>query len=364
MRVLLVDPSDRGGLVAYTSMVTRGLKLAGASVSTLGSRSLTEHEAGLLARLPVSPWGRGSAGRLAFYRKRITSWTVGAGHVLRAVYELEPDVVHFQAPLNRRLDAKLIALTSRRAAVVWTAHDVLPFEDTPRDRARFRRIYQAADGVIVHSPLAADELATLAGVQGSIVAHPVPEPSHAAPREVARRELGLPTGGRILGAVGFVRAYKGYDLLADVWEHLGERAPTLLVVGEVLADSEEPTIERLRASMRTIVRTGYAPDRELELAVAASDALVLPYARASDSGVLHLGRALGTPVLASDAPQLAASVCSTGSGVVLERTCEAWSQAVLGRLPPAPPPPPSPVAVGEAHLAAYASALRTWSTST
>jgi glycosyltransferase involved in cell wall biosynthesis len=96
----------------------------------------------------------------------------------------------------------------------------------------------------------------------------------------------------------------------------------------------------------------------MQLAIAASDALLLPYEDASESGLLHLSRALGVPVIASDAPQLAAAVASSVTGVVVPRTVDAWSAAVTSELPSPPLPEPSNLeSVGRAHLALYRELL-------
>ena len=114
---------------------------------------------------------------------------------------------------------------------MWTAHDVLPFEGTPRDKGRLRRIYRLVDDVIVHTEPARQALRDFAGVDAHVVDHLVP-PVERTPREDARRALGLPAGGRILSALGFVRGYKGYSLVADVWDALGDDAPILFLLGE------------------------------------------------------------------------------------------------------------------------------------
>jgi glycosyltransferase involved in cell wall biosynthesis len=272
-----------------------------------------------------------------------------------------PDVVHFQAPLNRRLDARLVRVLRRLAPVVWTAHDVLPFERTAEDADRFAAIYRAADLVLVHRPGAAEEVRSLAGVEPLVVEHVVAEPLVRASREEARSRLGLPTDGRLLAALGFVREYKGYDLLAETWERLGEEAPLLLVMGEVVSAGEDRVrepLERLERSGRAVLRLEYASDADLQLAIAASDAVLLPYTVSSESGLLHQARALGVPVLSSDTPQLAAAVEAASAGRVLPRDAAAWAAAVTEPLPAAPPAPPSLAAAGRAHAEAYQEARR------
>jgi glycosyltransferase involved in cell wall biosynthesis len=358
-RTLLVDPSSRGGLPVYTTLVARSLAAAGERPATLGSVALADAAADppVVRRLPDDRWGTPvRSGALAF-PERLWRWCRSALAVEREVRAFRPDVVHFQAPLNRRLDAFLLRRLSRRTAVVWTAHNVLPFERTAEDSARFAEIYRTVDRVIVHTPPAATALRELAGVEPVVVDHPVPEPLVRLERGEARERLGLDRDGRLLVALGFIRAYKGYDLLADVWDALGAEAPRLLVLGELHAESQRHVLERLARSGRADVRIGYAADTDLHAALAAADALLLPYVTASDSGLLHLARAFRVPVIASDAPELAASVRAARAGSVVPREVDAWTRAVSGALPPPPPAPPELAATGNRHLAVYREAV-------
>jgi glycosyltransferase involved in cell wall biosynthesis len=307
--------------------------------------------------LPDDRWGRPVRPRLLERARRLLAWGRTARVLLREVRRRRPDVVHVQAPLTRRFDTLLLRRLARESAVVWTAHNVLPHEPSAHDRARFASIYRAADGVVVHTAPAAAELRGLSGVEAAVIEHPVTDVPPVA-REEARRRLGLPGSERILAALGFIRPYKGYGLLAEVWEQLGADAPLLLLRGELLAESERAAVDRLTASPRADVRLGYSSDEDLRLALAAADALLLPYVGGSDSGVLHHARALGVPVLASDAPQLAASVRAADAGAVLPRTAAAWAAAVTGPLPSPPRRPPSLAAAGAAHVDLYRRLVR------
>lgn len=347
--VLLVDPSTRGGIPRYTELLRRSLGRAGVAAVTLGSVALEEIEApGIVRGLPDDGFGR--ARTRPAPARAVLRWLRSAVVVAREVRRRRPAVVHFQAPLNARFDALLVRALRRRTAVVWTAHNVLPHEPAPADRRRFRAVYRAADAVVVHTPPAADELRELADVEPCVIAHPVADEIEPLPRAEARQRLGLPPGERVLAAVGFLRPYKGYELLADVWERLGAEAPRLLVVGEP-RPGMDVVVARLARLPRVDLRLGYVEHEELELVVAAADAVLLPYRSGSDSGVLHLARALGVPVLASDAAQLAASVQDARAGSVLPRRPDIWATAVTGELPP--PAPPAPDAAGTAHAALY-----------
>ena len=354
----MVDPSGRGGIALYSELIAKALLDAGAEPRLLAGRRFEASSVGyrVLRRIPPLAWGRPARVGVGFYARRAWEWVGWAIVLLSASITERPDVVHIQAPVNRRLDAHLIRGLARRVPVVWTAHDVVPHESDGRDAGRFAEIYRAATLVIVHGPPAAAAVSELAGVQATVIAHPVAQLGGPIPRAEARRRLGLPVAQRVLAAVGFVRAYKGYDLLADVWEELGQDAPTLIVAGELMAESERSVLDRLNCCDKVLLRLGYLPDDEMRAMICAADAVLLPYRAGSDSGVLHLARALGVPVIASDAPHLAASVKATGAGAVLPRESVAWAHAIRGPLPPPPPPAPTLRATGRAHLRAYEQA--------
>jgi glycosyltransferase involved in cell wall biosynthesis len=360
--IVLVDPSSHGGIAAYTGLIAQALLAAGARPTVLGSRALDVGQTPYAVRrwLPHQPWGRPAGAHAGFYARRAFAWGASALATWTLTLARRPDIVHFQAAINRRLDARLVRVLRRLAPVVWTAHDVLPFERAEGDTDLFAAIYAAADLVIVHSEGAAAELRGLAGVEPVVVDHVVAEPVVRASRAEARTRLGLPENGRIFAALGFVRAYKGYDLLADVWQALGADAPLLLLMGEVVAGTDrvaEP-LERLERSGRADIRLGYASDVDLQLAISASDAILLPYAVSSESGLLHQARALGVPVLASDVPQLAGAVEAAAAGIVLPREVSAWSEAVTKPPPPPPRAAPTLAATGRAHVEAYEEARR------
>ena len=368
-RVLLVDPSARGGIATHTDLTAEVLAEAGLPAELVASSLLPDGgEAYPIWRwLPATDWARGrsdrstATGRIAVgrrYARRLVEWTRAAAATTLAVHARRPSLVDFQAPLNPHLDARLVERLSRRQPVVWTAHDARPLEDSGSAAGRLVAIYRAADLVIAHSDYAAGRIEEASGVRPQVLGLLGPRGLERTERTEARRRLGLPESERILGALGFIRAYKGYELLAETWELLGDRAPLLLIVGELVDEGEGRHIDRLRAGGRAEVRLGFASADDLRLAYCAADAVVLPHLRASDSGLLDMARELGTPVIASDAPALARAL-EGDEGLVLPREAQRWAEAAAGALPgpPAPPPEKRP---GDARRAVYERALESW----
>ncbi|MBV8096738.1 MAG: glycosyltransferase [Acetobacteraceae bacterium] len=280
--------------------------------------------------------------------------------VVVAVIALRPKIVHVQHPIHPRLDPWLLRILTRLVPVVWTAHDILPHDPSRNAVERARRLYNLPQRVLVHSVPAAQAMEHIAGVSPQVIRHPVRQLNFVPDRESARRKLGVDPHRRLAVAVGFIRAYKGYGLIADTWDVLGHNAPDLLILGELVDESEREVICRLQAHPRVDVRLGYASDEEVIAAIAAADIVLLPHKSGSDSGSLHMARAVATPVLSSDMAQLADSVSATGAGRVLPRDPAQWAEVLTGDLPTCSSKPPPPAAVGEEHLSAYRTALRLW----
>ena len=344
----------------YTSMVAQGLEAAGLEPVFLASRHLVEPGiagAWQVKRwLPAPRWPRPPGAKAIPAWRQAVTWLFCSATILFATIVLRPKVVHFQHPIHWRLDPLLVKLLRLFTVVAWTAHDVLPHDGGRNADARASRLYNAVDVVLVHSQPAGEQVLKLSGVSAIVIDHPVRTVENKPDRSTARRILGLDPDRRVAAAVGFIRAYKGYALLADIWETMGAEAPLLLVMGELVDDSERLTIQRLQVCVNTDIRLGYASEQDIIAAMAAADIILLPHAKGSDSGSLHVARALGTPVISSDSPQLASVVESNGAGLVLPREARRWAAALSGVLPPPPPPPPAPVETGRAHAQAYGTA--------
>ena len=156
------------------------------------------------------------------------------------------------------------------------------------------------------------------------------------PRSEARSRLGLGDGPVAL-VLGFLRPYKGLELLAASWPAVVRAMPEarLMLVGEAQPSGE---LERVCALEGVELRPGFLPDEEVDFWAAAADVVVMPYDRGSHSGVLHRAIAVATPVLGS--PSLAEEVERTGAGRVVVLEPDAWSRAMLEALGPNPMPPP------------------------
>jgi len=102
---------------------------------------------------------------------------------------------------------------------------------------------------------------------------------------------------------GFIREYKGLDLLLDAWPAVVRARPRarLVVAGDParLDPARRKELADRASSLGAILRFAYVPFEEVSTYFAAADTLVLPYRNISQSGVLLLSLSVGLPVIAT-----------------------------------------------------------------
>ncbi|MDD1724009.1 MAG: glycosyltransferase [Methanospirillum sp.] len=114
----------------------------------------------------------------------------------------------------------------------------------------------------------------------------------------------LGTGGMfVILFFGLLRPYKGVSCLIRAFESLPEAVwnnSVLLIAGEAWEDCDSLALlgsSPAKANIRHY--NEYIADEEIPLFFSAADILVLPYTRASQSGVAHIGISYGIPIIAS-----------------------------------------------------------------
>jgi glycosyltransferase involved in cell wall biosynthesis len=188
--------------------------------------------------------------------------------------------------------------------VLW-CHNVREHEPGRWKEGLARRMFARADGFIVHSAAAADEVRvwfpSAPVCEAFLPLHPLPVPLPS--RREARRSLGLEEERMVFLFLGVVRPYKGTEVLASSVEAFrGDPRVRWAVAGDFWRGTRG-LVPRLEAAGARVF-PGYQPWPRVAELLAACDCLVLPYLRASGSGMLMTALAHGVPVLTSDIPHL------------------------------------------------------------
>lgn len=189
------------------------------------------------------------------------------------------------------------------AATIMIADNLVPHEKRPFDATLTRLVTDRTDAYLVMSQAVEGDVARLLpGAPVARVPHPVYAQYGAAgrSRDEARARHGLT--GDVLLFFGFVRPYKGLDVLVEAMPQVRAARPVTLVVAGEFYQPVEPIRARVAAlgladAVRVLDR--YVPDEEVGDLVAAADAVVLPYRSATQSGVVLVAYAGGCPVIST-----------------------------------------------------------------
>jgi glycosyltransferase involved in cell wall biosynthesis len=291
MSVVLVDWLGRGGIAQTTAAWAYELERRGypVLVVTRAGRDL----AGEAGRV-VTAGGRG----------RLRSHRALAEAAAAAVLDERPSCVVVQnyvvPPLEAPLDAAVAAVGARLVAVV---HDDRLHTWRAGTAVGLARRLRRADVVVTHTEAVAQRVTARSGrADIRVVPHPLPVGLLAA---AGTRTPARPAG-RWAAHFGVLRRrYKG----TAVVESLAGTTPgwTFLALG-VGAPQPQPGL---------VTRPGYQQPGALVDAVAATDATVLPYTRATQSGAVVLAQALGSVPVVSAVGGIPEQVTDGQDGVLL-----------------------------------------------
>ncbi|MCP5190691.1 MAG: glycosyltransferase [Pseudomonadales bacterium] len=216
-------------------------------------------------------------------------------------------------PLEARVDrfiATIDACKAQGARVVWTIHNTAPHEhpDNPLDRDVYQQVLDRADLLAHHCPLSQAELATRYRVPDTVAHAVIPHGHylgypHGITRDEARLRLGIPQDAYVYLQFGMIRGYKGLGTLLEAWRRVREPRKWLLVAGKYQPPTG-PYAWREKLRMWLAARTARislhlrsVPQEEVQVYLAAADAMVLTHSRGLNSGVAILGMTFGNLVI-------------------------------------------------------------------
>ncbi len=149
----------------------------------------------------------------------------------------------------------------------------------------------------------------------------------------ARNIIGIESNDKVILFFGFIRKYKGLDLLLAAMatpaiKNLGIK---LMVVGEFYEDATpyHSLIEQLGIQDNVILHTEFVPDAEVKNYVCSADFIIQPYRNATQSGVTPLAYHFEKPMLVTNVGGLAATVPNGKVGIVVEPTIAAIADGIV-----------------------------------
>lgn len=139
--------------------------------------------------------------------------------------------------------------------------------------------------------------------------------------EALRKQFGFSQNNKVLLFFGYVRKYKGLDLLIDAFPIIKNSIPNakLLIVGEFY-DSPDfylNKIKQLQIEKDTVVVNQFVPNEEVGKYYKACDLVILPYRSATQSGILNVAYGFSKPVLVTNVGGLSEFVEDKKTGLII-----------------------------------------------
>lgn len=139
-------------------------------------------------------------------------------------------------------------------------------------------------------------------------------------QKTAREKLGIPTNKKTVLFFGFIRDYKGLDVLIESFENMQDDIQ-LIIAGESYGsfDHYKNLIEKNKNKNNIYPFVRYIDDNEVPLFFGASDAVVLPYKSATQSGISAIAHHFEIPIIATDVGGLKETIEHEKSGIIISQ---------------------------------------------
>jgi D-inositol-3-phosphate glycosyltransferase len=199
-----------------------------------------------------------------------------------------------------------IAQTNRITKVVCIFDNVVPHEKRPGDKLLTRYLTGSIDGGIVMAGSVGEELSSFrAGIPVKLNPHPLFDNyGPVIGRAEALAALHLDEEYRYLLFFGFIRAYKGLDLLIKAFadRRLRKMKLKLIIAGEFYEDAASymQLIKLYDLEKEIILFDHFIKDADVPLYFGAADIVVQPYRSATQSGVTQIAFHYEKPMLVTD----------------------------------------------------------------
>lgn len=220
--------------------------------------------------------------------------------------------------------------------VVAITDNVIPHERRPGDGPLARYFLRACDGFVAMSRSVLGDLQRLGFGHKPALYRPHPLYDNfgpVKPKAAALAALGLPATTGYLLFFGFIRAYKGLDVLLEAFADARVTALPikLIIAGEFYEDAApyEELIRRYQLEERIIRATDFIPNERVADYFCAADLIVQPYKNATQSGVSQIAYHFERPMLVTDVGGLAELIPDGVVGYVVPPTAAAIADAVV-----------------------------------
>jgi len=228
-----------------------------------------------------------------------------------------------------------IVKINRHTKIISIADNIIPHEKRPGDKLLCRYFIGSIDAFITMSGSVLKDLEKFRYKKPKILTpHPIYDHYGVVEtREQALFNLNLSKEDHYILFFGFIRDYKGLDLLLKAFSnpYFKPNRIKLIVAGEFYADEIKyrELIKELNLEDDVILRTSYISNNEVQHYFNGADIVAQPYKTATQSGVTQIGYHFNKPMLVTNVGGLAETIPHMKVGYVVEPNPEEIAKALI-----------------------------------
>ena len=237
----------------------------------------------------------------------------------------------FMAPALGTIAKKL---RKQGIKVIAITDNVIPHESKLGDYQLTKYFLKHCDAFVAMSKSVLKDIETfIPNPKTKFIPHPIYDIfGDAISKEEARTHLDVGQDEKIVLFFGFIRKYKGLDLLLDAFgkEVLKSKNIKLIVAGEFY-DDEKPYLDQIRnlgIEDKVVLKKDFIPSDDVKHYFCAADIIAQPYKTATQSGVTQIGYHFDKPMLVTKVGGLAEIIPHNKVGYV----CDVDAQSIANSL--------------------------------
>ena len=259
----------------------------------------------------------------------------------REIKKLNPDivVVRFWIPFMGPCLGTILRIIkkNKHTKIICIADNIVPHEKRFGDKPFTRYFIKPIDAFITMSEKVLSDLRLFTSKKALLINHPLYDNfGEKIPKEEARKKLKIKNEELIILFFGFIRKYKGLDILFDAFAQIQNsefknKNLKLLIAGEFYDDPKlySEQIDKLGIRDNLILHTEFIPDNEVKNYMCAADVVIQPYRNATQSGVIPLAYHYEVPMIVTNVGGLPAMVPDNKAGLVAEPNAASLAEKIL-----------------------------------
>ncbi len=228
------------------------------------------------------------------------------------------------------------AKANKHTRVLCVVDNIIPHESRPGDKQFTKYFIKPVDAFVAMSKDVLKDVKTFTDKPSVFTPHPVYDSyDTAVSKEDACAKLNLDAGKKYLLFFGFIREYKGLDLLLEAMadERIIKAGIELIAAGEYYDKAVEATnnsiIEQHQLQSRVHMRTDFIPNSEVRYFFSAADLVVQPYKHATQSGITQIAFHFEKPMVVTNVGGLAEVVPDGKVGFIAQPNPASIADAIL-----------------------------------